>query len=414
MNRSPTTSRRKTLGSELPQVTQPITLCGNTRRAGDLHHVHPREVHSKGNWQSTEYRSSIEGRDATPSRSHSAEEMSPFPLRCPSCDHGNPVGSNFCNNCGSPVHFETCSHCEAVNHRDARRCHQCGSPLSLSPELLSGPATTSASAAGTESSGGWRAAEPGAQDRDQRTHADDASNDEDGTSISIGVGHIAKADETLAPPRQTAKQDFSVDAVHADLLTARRRIPRLALAVVIVFALAVPVYVAYEDPTRFRQAMDAITPRLDGSSDAHSTPSPQTTSAIAPATGPREPTSPMPDSSVHSPVPNMEATGPAAAQPENAVSELPPPSMAAGEPKPSTSGANSALSPKAAKTVHKSVAKSSAPKSKKGSASHKPASHMPSDARAHAKTVSPAPAPAFSTSVATTVMPSSSDPPQSK
>ena len=50
-------------------------------------------------------------------------------VRCPSCDHGNPAGSRFCNECGMPVHFETCGRCEAINRRGAVSCHKCGCAL---------------------------------------------------------------------------------------------------------------------------------------------------------------------------------------------------------------------------------------------------------------------------------------------
>src|SRR4029434_5100627 len=48
---------------------------------------------------------------------------------CPSCDHANPAGSHYCNQCGMPVHFETCGRCEAINLRGAPSCHKCGCVL---------------------------------------------------------------------------------------------------------------------------------------------------------------------------------------------------------------------------------------------------------------------------------------------
>jgi hypothetical protein len=50
-------------------------------------------------------------------------------VSCPSCNHDNPAGANFCNRCGAPVHFITCEGCDAVNDRDARRCYKCGARL---------------------------------------------------------------------------------------------------------------------------------------------------------------------------------------------------------------------------------------------------------------------------------------------
>ena len=43
---------------------------------------------------------------------------------CPFCDHRNPVGAKFCNECGSPL--KPCNECDAVNHPAATNCHKCG------------------------------------------------------------------------------------------------------------------------------------------------------------------------------------------------------------------------------------------------------------------------------------------------
>ena len=43
---------------------------------------------------------------------------------CPVCDHRNPVGARFCNDCGSPL--KPCTQCDAVNHQAATNCHKCG------------------------------------------------------------------------------------------------------------------------------------------------------------------------------------------------------------------------------------------------------------------------------------------------
>ena len=317
--------------------------------------------------------------------------MSPFPVHCPSCDHCNPVGSNFCNHCGAPVHFEACSHCEAINHRDAHRCHNCGSPLSRSLEFLSIPATV---VAGIESSSrGRTASDQDAPACEPRAHANDAIIDEGSASMSIGAEQMARTDETSAPPRQLAEKDFDVHGGHADSQTTRRRSPRVALAVVMVVALAILAYVAYENSAQFRQAIEAITPTLDPSSTAHSTSSSQTIPPNAPMTGPHEATPLIQDSAGRSREPTVDASGDAESQPDNIASEPPPPPQGAGDSKPSTSGARAAHLPQAAKTVRKSMEKSSASKSKQSGSSRKPASRELSDARARAKATSPTPAP---------------------
>jgi ribosomal protein L40E len=54
---------------------------------------------------------------------------------CPFCDHRNPGGAKFCNDCGSPLDLKPCSQCSAVNHQSATTCYQCGAdyPASSTP-----------------------------------------------------------------------------------------------------------------------------------------------------------------------------------------------------------------------------------------------------------------------------------------
>jgi len=53
--------------------------------------------------------------------------------RCLFCTHDNPVGSRFCNDCGSPLHLKPCPQCEAVSDFEAGACHQCGFQFVVSP-----------------------------------------------------------------------------------------------------------------------------------------------------------------------------------------------------------------------------------------------------------------------------------------
>src|SRR5690349_9446105 len=57
-------------------------------------------------------------------------------LLCPFCDHRNPAGSKFCNDCASPLHLKPCKRCDAVNHASAAACYKCGAayPALLKPE----------------------------------------------------------------------------------------------------------------------------------------------------------------------------------------------------------------------------------------------------------------------------------------
>src|SRR5438105_5946319 len=50
-------------------------------------------------------------------------------FHCRFCDHANPAGARFCNECGSPLYLKPCPQCEAVNDGAASQCFQCGAAL---------------------------------------------------------------------------------------------------------------------------------------------------------------------------------------------------------------------------------------------------------------------------------------------
>ena len=58
---------------------------------------------------------------------------------CPFCDHRNPVGAKFCNDCGSPL--KPCDQCDAVNYQAATKCYKCGAAY---PTLFTIPEATPA------------------------------------------------------------------------------------------------------------------------------------------------------------------------------------------------------------------------------------------------------------------------------
>jgi hypothetical protein len=51
------------------------------------------------------------------------------PLSCSFCDHANPAGAKYCNDCGSPLHLMLCK-CGAVNNVTDARCYRCGTSVS--------------------------------------------------------------------------------------------------------------------------------------------------------------------------------------------------------------------------------------------------------------------------------------------
>ena len=53
---------------------------------------------------------------------------------CAFCDHRNPVGAKFCNDCASPLHLKPCKQCDAVNDQAATDCYKCGAAWPVSSE----------------------------------------------------------------------------------------------------------------------------------------------------------------------------------------------------------------------------------------------------------------------------------------
>ena len=58
---------------------------------------------------------------------------------CSFCNHRNPAGAKFCNNCASPLHLKPCKQCDAVNDQAATNCYKCGAAC---PVLFSTPEAT--------------------------------------------------------------------------------------------------------------------------------------------------------------------------------------------------------------------------------------------------------------------------------
>ena len=54
---------------------------------------------------------------------------------CSFCNHRNPPGAKYCNECGSPLNFKPCTECGAVNEGSAPSCYKCGAKL---PDQVTG------------------------------------------------------------------------------------------------------------------------------------------------------------------------------------------------------------------------------------------------------------------------------------
>jgi hypothetical protein len=178
---------------------------------------------------------------------------------------------------------------------------------------------------------------------------------------------------------------------------------------VMVVALAVPGYVAYQDPAQLREGVDAITPRLDAPSAVQATASPQQTpqggrplgggtpqassgESILPA---GDSAAPQRDAALVLPTPQAaDATRESPSQPaHNAIEPQSPPSKAAGNSKASQAGKN----------VRQT--RSGATGSKQGSSSRKAAKPKASDARTRAKSSNARPAQSTEKTAGSEIMP---------
>jgi len=50
---------------------------------------------------------------------------------CAFCDHRNPPGAKFCNDCASPLQLKPCNQCDAINDQAATNCYKCSAAYSI-------------------------------------------------------------------------------------------------------------------------------------------------------------------------------------------------------------------------------------------------------------------------------------------
>lgn len=251
------------------------------------------------------------------------------PLDCRFCDHENPAGAKFCNECGSPLHLAPCKDCGAVNNLTDPHCWRCGG-------LLLPPSPRP----------------PGDVDRDsavidrqltalvERQYAaperDPGALEQELVALEQqvqGLGEVAKGDEPRPGRLERAFQDSNIPDprslfVAADDAPYRRRHGLLATAFVVALgsAIAVGAYLRNGDGTS-PASTAAPAPPFEPRADASTAPRAAPDVAATPAAVPEPATSLAPkgvDAAVERRVANDAGEAPAAA-PEPAC----PPAVAA-------------------------------------------------------------------------------------
>lgn len=63
------------------------------------------------------------------------EMPTPSAYQCLFCNHLNPVGESFCNECGSQLQLQQCDLCGSINKRSARVCYKCGAAFTFAAPI---------------------------------------------------------------------------------------------------------------------------------------------------------------------------------------------------------------------------------------------------------------------------------------
>lgn len=223
--------------------------------------------------------------------------MSSTPLlQCLFCNHLNPGGASFCNDCGSPLHLRPCGRCGAIDKRDAEACYKCGEEFSLSAmlEIVAQPGANEIRAE-SATPGYNLALAPTILDN---RRALSALNDDDITSgrtslpesaavilSELSQGFRPGSNENLAEvvgavvPKAVFRNDdpvhISGGLLHSDekgstgraaTLTGSQRLRRVAVSVALLAALAFSVYYYHEQSTQLagNQNVKQLSPPLSG------------------------------------------------------------------------------------------------------------------------------------------------------
>src|SRR6478609_3708925 len=235
---------------------------------------------------------------------------------CSFCDHANPIGAKFCNECGAGLGLRPCAQCEAINDISATYCHHCGA-------LLGTPAATAvAGAAQAEGTAAEKTPAPtrpaeaiaqltGAPASDVAGKPAPASARELASAAerldafwrdsmqAVEVARTMKGEEPPAAARQVdvlqlrVMNDTPVIDADAHAPTDRRRVPRVAIAAGLLLVVAAAVYYGYtrtiiRDATPGSSVPVAIT--VPNAGPAEPTQAPSTTASAPPTNAPAQPT----------------------------------------------------------------------------------------------------------------------------
>jgi Double zinc ribbon len=245
-------------------------------------------------------------------------------FHCRFCEHDNPAGARFCNECGSPLYLKPCPQCEAVNDGAAPQCFQCGAALpkddadqeaSVAAMAVLSNATESAGAPG----GVERPSAPGAfTERFEIEFGEFRPSLFDDLPAGPAASKRATSDApAVVDLRQTVPAASAAPAYHRDSVTRTGLAPIGALLVLALIVVGAAAYYVYEHSAAdTKVAVAAPPPSADPQPAAEAKATPAAPNDAAP---PPVATTPKTESTMAA-----EAAAPAG-ESENATSSAPPP-----------------------------------------------------------------------------------------
>lgn len=233
-------------------------------------------------------------------------------LTCSFCNHANPAGARFCNECGSGLGLRPCARCDAINDVGATYCHHCGAMLNERVATsVGGSAQASRATDAVPESSVVRALDAVAPEPASPRPSSPPSVKELSSAAerldafwrdslqAVEVARAMKPDAADAPaahPVEVLPLRVDGESPVIDVASRHRREgrggARVALAFVVLAVAATAAYYGYEQSTPRRSAASASAP-IGVSPPAQSapeTPQPASTATETPATAPAPPT----------------------------------------------------------------------------------------------------------------------------
>ena len=245
-------------------------------------------------------------------------------FRCRFCEHDNPAGARFCNECGSPLYLRPCVQCEAVNDGAAPQCFQCGAALPKDDADQEAPVGTMAVLSNaTESTGTLGGVErpnaPGAFTERFEIEFGEfrPSLFDDSTARPAASARATSDAPAVADLRQTVPAGSAAPVHQRDSVTRTGLAPIGALLVLALIVVGATAYYVYEHSAAdTKVAVAASPPSAEPQPAAEAKATPAAPNDAAP---PPDATTPQTESTMAA-----EAAAPAG-ESANATSSAPPP-----------------------------------------------------------------------------------------